>query len=309
MEEELLDWWFESPDKHAFYIHSFGSLNLSDGPDILDAEIEIHGKYYRGSIEFDYAASGWVQHGHFQHFRYEHLLLHVFYKGQRPFYHGNKPTFSFRLGDENLHDNNAGSLESFIGRKASFLTYYMTIFNHADLLFLLMCRTLGYYHNRELMTYIAYVILTEQAAERDAKIEVLLEQAKKRAVRPHNRLNVRLNQALALFQNSFWTSELLVLLKSRLAFRPLLAATYTLLNNSVSEETKISREKITLFFFNWAIPLIYLRYKNTQDVGFCTYLEALFTDIKKQKTVSKVHSKSDLEMQLSDLSLPRELTF
>lgn len=308
MEEELWDWWFESPDKSAFYIHRFGALNPSDGPDILDAEIEIDGKTFRGSIEFDYDASGWVQHGHFQHFRYEHTLLHIFYKGVQPFYHGNKPHFSFKLGNDNVSDN-YDSIDSFSSRKSSFLAYYIRVFNRDDLLFLLLCRTLGYYHNRELMTYVAYVILTEQAAERDIKIADVLAQSKKRAVRPHNRLNIRVEQAFALVQNPFWTSELHDLLKKRLALRSLLLATYKLLNDKIPEKTKIGRDRIKLFFFNWVIPLLYLRHKGTSDIGFCHYLEELFDDFKLQAIVTKVHSKSDLEIRLSDLSLPCELTF
>lgn len=307
MEEQLWDWWFESPQKSAFFIHDFGELNNSDGPDILNCELEVSGKLYRGAVEFDYNASGWVEHGHFQNYRFESILLHVYALGKLPLYHGNCPRFSYCVNTDRMQ-NLSERRDGFATRKTDFLSYYKQIFTWDDLLFLLFCRTLGYYHNRELMTYIAYALLTRTHEQFAAQIGDILRQAKKRAVRPNNRINIRIQQASRLYENSFWIAECFALFRARLAAKKLVKALHELFNRNMVELPKIGRDRIILFLFNWALPMEAARHLPRGNDSYVQYLSDVFEQLKSYAAIRSIHSESDLEMTLDDLISPYEET-
>jgi len=61
-------------------IISFGYHNESDGPDFLQAKVEIGGVQWNGSIEIHVKSSDWKQHGHSGDPNYQNTILHVVYE-------------------------------------------------------------------------------------------------------------------------------------------------------------------------------------------------------------------------------------
>ncbi|MDG2450362.1 MAG: DUF2851 family protein [Saprospiraceae bacterium] len=67
-------------DGEALNIISFGNYNHSDGPDFLEAQIELSGTKWIGSIEMHVKSSDWNIHGHSSDSNYQNTILHVVYK-------------------------------------------------------------------------------------------------------------------------------------------------------------------------------------------------------------------------------------
>ncbi|MDB5200897.1 MAG: hypothetical protein JWQ27_306 [Ferruginibacter sp.] len=57
-----------------------GQLNHNQGPDFLDAQLEIDGTVWAGTVELHTIASEWIQHGHSDDPNYNNVILHVVWK-------------------------------------------------------------------------------------------------------------------------------------------------------------------------------------------------------------------------------------
>lgn len=85
--EHWLYWSFLSPDllkkpllttdNQAVNIIDKGQLNYDNGPDILNAVVEINGVVQKGNIEFHLTPEDWFKHGHHEDQRYRNLILHI----------------------------------------------------------------------------------------------------------------------------------------------------------------------------------------------------------------------------------------
>lgn len=88
--EHWLYWSFLSPnliknplttiDNQIVNIINPGQLNYDNGPDILNAVIEINGIIQKGDIEFHLTPGDWFKHGHHEDLRYRNLILHIIWK-------------------------------------------------------------------------------------------------------------------------------------------------------------------------------------------------------------------------------------
>jgi len=56
-----------------------GKLNPTDGPDFLDARLQIGPLVWHGDVEIHWSADGWNSHGHNNDTRYNRVVLHVVY--------------------------------------------------------------------------------------------------------------------------------------------------------------------------------------------------------------------------------------
>ena len=54
-----------------------GVLNNHDGPDFLQAEIDVDGRKWHGSVELHLKSSDWLKHGHEGDPKYKNVILHV----------------------------------------------------------------------------------------------------------------------------------------------------------------------------------------------------------------------------------------
>ena len=54
-----------------------GELNLTDGPDFLNASVRIGKIVWNGAIELHLNSKGWYQHGHHEDPKYNNVVLHV----------------------------------------------------------------------------------------------------------------------------------------------------------------------------------------------------------------------------------------
>ena len=87
MREELLHrfwnpkctnrWDFKTMDLKSIIIRNFGELNTLQGPDFKEAEVEVNGLVFYGSIELHIKSSHWNKHGHQYDCRYNQVVLHV----------------------------------------------------------------------------------------------------------------------------------------------------------------------------------------------------------------------------------------
>ncbi|MEL6674997.1 MAG: DUF2851 family protein [Bacteroidota bacterium] len=64
-----------------------GIHNLNQGPDFLNAQIEIDGMQWQGQVEIHWRSEEWYQHSHHTDPHYNPTILHVVYQG------GKKPIF------------------------------------------------------------------------------------------------------------------------------------------------------------------------------------------------------------------------
>ncbi len=67
----------ETTDGQSLRILNPGRLNEDNGPDFLDAELEIGGVRCRGDVEFHVTPEAWFRHGHHQDARYRNVLVHI----------------------------------------------------------------------------------------------------------------------------------------------------------------------------------------------------------------------------------------
>jgi hypothetical protein len=85
--EHWLHWTLQSPELLKQPLHTIdnqtikiidpGRINYDNGPDILNAILEIGGILQKGNIEFHLSPEDWFGHGHHEDRRYENLILHV----------------------------------------------------------------------------------------------------------------------------------------------------------------------------------------------------------------------------------------
>ncbi len=61
-------------------VHNVGTHNLNEGPDFLNAKIEIDGKIWFGSVEIHLKNSDWKNHKHHLNKNYDTVILHLVYK-------------------------------------------------------------------------------------------------------------------------------------------------------------------------------------------------------------------------------------
>ena len=73
-------------DGKMIVLINYGHHNHSDGPDFLNAQIEIEGIKWSGSIEIHIKSSDWIKHGHEDDPNYENTILHVVYEDDRDIY-------------------------------------------------------------------------------------------------------------------------------------------------------------------------------------------------------------------------------
>jgi len=64
-------------DRQPLVILNQGRVNGGDGPDFLQASIELDGLIFHGDIEIHITAKGWYDHRHNEDSRYNKVILHV----------------------------------------------------------------------------------------------------------------------------------------------------------------------------------------------------------------------------------------
>ncbi len=64
-------------------ILNFGTLNFDQGPDFLNARIQLDGLEFAGSIEIHIKSSHWHRHKHEESKLYDNVILHVVYENDR----------------------------------------------------------------------------------------------------------------------------------------------------------------------------------------------------------------------------------
>ncbi len=92
----LHHWWrwrlwrgpLETVDGRRVWVRSPGRPNADEGPDFVDADVEIDGIRWRGHVEIDVEPSGWKAHGHDRHPHYRAVVLHVVWEVAEPPSHG-----------------------------------------------------------------------------------------------------------------------------------------------------------------------------------------------------------------------------
>lgn len=85
--EEVLQWIWKNllfdtsklltTEGKSITIFDPGTLNVSDGPDFLNAKLMIDELVWHGAIELHLKSSGWKQHGHHLNNEYNKVVLHV----------------------------------------------------------------------------------------------------------------------------------------------------------------------------------------------------------------------------------------
>lgn len=70
----------KTTQNQSIIILNFGKLNHAQGPDFLEAEVEIDGVRNYGSIEIHVDASDWFKHKHESDEKYTSVILHVVWK-------------------------------------------------------------------------------------------------------------------------------------------------------------------------------------------------------------------------------------
>lgn len=87
--EKLLHWIWQNRrfdfrnlktiDDRKVWIHNWGQINKSDGPDFLSAEVSIGKLRWFGNIELHWSLSDWKAHKHHTDPDYNNVILHVVY--------------------------------------------------------------------------------------------------------------------------------------------------------------------------------------------------------------------------------------
>lgn len=85
--EELLHWVWETSrleldrlittDGQAISLYQTGTLNKADGPDFLNAQIQIGSLKWFGDIEIHWSTQDWFNHSHHKDPNYNRVILHV----------------------------------------------------------------------------------------------------------------------------------------------------------------------------------------------------------------------------------------
>lgn len=271
-EEFLINDWFSGKMVSYIEIINFGSLNTSDGPDILDAEISIDGMTYCGSIEFDVKKSNWLHHGHFQNRFFQNTMLHLFHLDDMENYQGYFPKFS--LCTENK------KFEKYEQKKENFLEKRIGIYKRLSLYFeweesvsILFARTLGLYKNREVMTYAAIANYLKIPLNR------LELHSFNKAVRPENRFDIRIKQYLDLEVNYKFTKELIYMMYHRRKLEDIYFR---------FRKYPITVNRINLFIFNYLIPLFIIK-AGKDNIGFLMYLEDIFYKLHRAPQIKRLH--------------------
>lgn len=70
----------KTTENQPIIIHNFGTLNHAQGPDFLEASIEINGIIHHGAVEIHVKASEWFLHQHQNDEKYNSVVLHVVWK-------------------------------------------------------------------------------------------------------------------------------------------------------------------------------------------------------------------------------------
>ncbi|NOX37980.1 MAG: DUF2851 family protein [Calditrichaeota bacterium] len=77
--EWLQEVWF-TIDRKPLRVLQPGTWNRDNGPDFLDALIEVDGVRYRGDVECHLRLADWYGHGHHQDRRYQRVVLHLLWE-------------------------------------------------------------------------------------------------------------------------------------------------------------------------------------------------------------------------------------
>lgn len=88
--EHLLHWiWktrnfnmrhLQTTDGDTLRIYNPGISNQSDGPDFLNAKIQIDKLYWHGDVELHWKEDDWKKHGHHHNSNFDRVILHVVYE-------------------------------------------------------------------------------------------------------------------------------------------------------------------------------------------------------------------------------------
>lgn len=277
MEKELIEWWYQQSQVPPIRIYDHGCINPTDGPDITDCSIEINGSRYRGAIEFDPSSSDWFAHGHFQHPRYQNVILHITGSHNILMYHGNMPTFTLDVSDQTLLVNNALQPSHFLDRHQSFISQYSRWFDPGHVTLILIARTLGYYHLRESTMHFMMQWLRG--------VHPVCHPVAKE-VRPKNRFDIRCRQMERLPEGFNVNALLQELGRISAPVSVLTDELYDLLNLRQSRDERIGRERIHLFLFNWVLPLFKMN-------GWATdsHIQALGTVLQRKPLISRFHKE------------------
>ncbi len=83
----------------SLQIFTSGSRNPDAGPDFLEAQLQVGGLRWIGSVEIHIDASGWYLHGHDQDDSYDSVVLHVVWRNDSPvFRRDGSPMPTLELG-------------------------------------------------------------------------------------------------------------------------------------------------------------------------------------------------------------------
>ena len=269
MESELVHWWYNQPQL-PFYVKDYGRINPSDGPDIYSSHLSIDGVEYAGNIEIDVEKRNWYLHGHFQSAYFRDCLLHIYLNKDSTAYIGHSPRFSYCLETKQLICNQSHTL-SFLERKLSFLRTLSQHFNFEQLFWISLSRSLGLFHNRDAMTYLAIKIITQ--VSKRSRSELLYDASiYTKSVRPFNRLERRLEQFIQLYSNPDLCSKLVQLCQNRLPHHYLINEMSDLFNERLTE--KLGKQRLYLYLVNGLIPLL-LFSSQPVEFGFRSFLHEL----------------------------------
>ena len=73
----------KTTENRSIVIRNFGILNHAQGPDFLEAEVEIDGIHNYGAVEIHVNASEWFKHNHQKDEKYNSVILHVVWKNDK----------------------------------------------------------------------------------------------------------------------------------------------------------------------------------------------------------------------------------
>lgn len=89
----------------SFRIINKGTYNLGDGPDFLNASVEIDDIIWHGAIEFHIKSSDWYLHNHHNDIAYDETILHIVLEYDKEVIQNNRiiPTLEIHELIENSH--------------------------------------------------------------------------------------------------------------------------------------------------------------------------------------------------------------
>lgn len=176
---ELLRLPLYSSEGHSLAIIDPGRRNEDNGPDFINAILEINGLRCRGDVEFHLTPQDWFRHGHARDERYRNVLLHVLWDAPEGIPAGLQERFPHLLLRSCLkipeeawraqmlaleETSSAGSrglpsaalspgriaqlAEERLRRKIERLRHWQQQFSLPDLLYIVLAETLGYSQNQ-----------------------------------------------------------------------------------------------------------------------------------------------------------------